>query len=108
MIVDPPRGGSIMAFAAHPDDIESWCGGTLALAIDHGATVRLLLVTSGGKGSSDPTATSERVARIREAETQEAATSSASKPGSSSNTGCARTSCRCCNKWELFLPEQAL
>jgi len=63
-----------MAIAAHPDDIESWCGGTLALAIDHGATVRLLLVTSGDKGSSDLTITSERVAAIREAEAQEAAT----------------------------------
>lgn len=72
-IVAAPRGGSIMAIAAHPDDIESWCGGTFARSIDHGATVRLLLVTSGDKGSADPTATSERVARIREAEAQEAA-----------------------------------
>lgn len=63
-----------MAVAAHPDDIESWCGGTLALAGDHGATVRLLLVTSGDKGSSEPTTTSAHVAAIREAEAQEAAT----------------------------------
>jgi LmbE family N-acetylglucosaminyl deacetylase len=72
-VIEPPGAVSVMAIAAHPDDIESWCGGTLAQAIDQGATVRLLLVTSGDKGSSDPTATSERVVAVREAEAQEAA-----------------------------------
>jgi GlcNAc-PI de-N-acetylase len=52
----PPVAPPIMAIAAHPDDIESWCGGTLAGAIDSGATVRLLLVTSGEHGTGDPTA----------------------------------------------------
>jgi LmbE family N-acetylglucosaminyl deacetylase len=47
---DPPIAVSILAIAAHPDDIESWCAGTLARAVDAGATVRLLLVTSGDKG----------------------------------------------------------
>ena len=55
-IVGPPVAESIMVIAAHPDDIESWCAGTLALAVDKGATVRLLLVTSGEHGSSDPMA----------------------------------------------------
>ena len=73
VIVQPPRADSIMAIAAHPDDIESWCAGTLALAIAQGATVRLLLVTSGDKGSSDPHTTSDRVAAIREGEAREAA-----------------------------------
>jgi LmbE family N-acetylglucosaminyl deacetylase len=57
-----------MAIAAHPDDIESWCAGALAQAIDTGATVRLLLVTSGDKGSGDPLAQPAEVARIREQE----------------------------------------
>lgn len=71
-IVEPPRAACIMAIAAHPDDIESWCAGTLALAIDAGATVRLLLVTSGDKGSNDPAATAAAVAATREREADEA------------------------------------
>lgn len=72
-IIDPPGAVPIMAIAAHPDDIESWCAGTLARAIDSGATVRLLLVTSGDKGSSDPAATPQAVAARREQEASEAA-----------------------------------
>jgi LmbE family N-acetylglucosaminyl deacetylase len=70
-IAEPPTG-SVMAIAAHPDDIESWCGGTLARAVDGGATVRLLLVTSGDKGSSDPDDTLQSVAERREAEARAA------------------------------------
>ena len=70
-IVAPPEG-PLMAIAAHPDDIESWCGGTLALAIGAGAEARLLLVTSGDKGSADPDADPAEIARTREAEAAEA------------------------------------
>jgi LmbE family N-acetylglucosaminyl deacetylase len=73
VIGEPPGVVAVLAIAAHPDDIESWCAGTLARAIDAGATVRLLLVTSGDKGSSDPAATAAGVARVREEETHEAA-----------------------------------
>jgi len=52
---------SILAVAAHSDDIESWCTGTLARSVDAGATVRLLLVTSGDKGSDDPRDTAGRL-----------------------------------------------
>lgn len=62
-----------MAVAAHPDDIERWCAGTLAQAIDMGAAVRLLLVTSGEAGSSDSHATRERVSAQREREADSAA-----------------------------------
>lgn len=72
-IVPPPGPESIMAVAAHPDDIESWCAGTLACAIDAGATVRLLLVTSGDKGSNDPAADAAMVGIRREREAQGAA-----------------------------------
>lgn len=71
VIAEPPRQVSIMAIAAHPDDIESWCAGTLARAVDAGATVRLLLVTSGDKGSSDPSADPRAVAACREGEALE-------------------------------------
>jgi LmbE family N-acetylglucosaminyl deacetylase len=62
-----------MAIGAHPDDIESWCAGTLAQAIDQGATVRLLLVTSGEHGSSDPYRHAHEVAAQRENEARKAA-----------------------------------
>jgi len=71
-IIDPPSVGVILAVAAHPDDIESWCAGTVARAIDAGAIVRLLLVTSGDKGSDDPHDTAGAVAGRREREAVEA------------------------------------
>jgi LmbE family N-acetylglucosaminyl deacetylase len=72
-IVEPPGVGSIMAIAAHPDDIEAWCAGTMARAIQGGAMARLLLVTSGDKGSGDPLTDSRALAMRREAEAREAA-----------------------------------
>ena len=72
-IIDPPGAVSILAIAAHPDDIESWCVGALARAVDVGATVRLLLVTSGDKGSDDPRDSATDVACRREREAVEAA-----------------------------------
>jgi len=71
--MEPPGAVSIMAIAAHPDDIERWCAGTLARTIEAGATVRLLLVTSGDSGSSDPHATRETVREQREREARIAA-----------------------------------
>ena len=67
-IVTAPQASSIMAIAAHPDDIESWCAGTLVQAIDQGATARLLLVTSGEHGSSDVSMEASQVAARREKE----------------------------------------
>ena len=72
-VVAPPLPVSIMAIAAHPDDIEFWCAGTLIQAIAAGASARLLLVTSGDKGSSDPAAISTAISRQREAEALAAA-----------------------------------
>jgi LmbE family N-acetylglucosaminyl deacetylase len=71
--VNPPGAVEAMVVAAHPDDMESWCAGTLAQSVDAGATVRLLLVTSGDKGSRDPHAVPADVARVREREAQAAA-----------------------------------
>ncbi len=62
-----------MVIAAHPDDLESWCAGTLALAIAAGATVRLLLLTSREKGTANPQANPHEIALQREAEAQEVA-----------------------------------
>ena len=72
-IVDLPAGGPIMIIAAHPDDMESWCSGTIAQAIRTGSEAKLLLVTSGDAGSNDPAATRPSLAAVREREAQRAA-----------------------------------
>jgi LmbE family N-acetylglucosaminyl deacetylase len=72
-VVESPGPESIVAVAAHPDDIERWRTGTLARAIDAGATVRLLLATSGEAGSSSPNAAGKSIAAQRERETRSAA-----------------------------------
>jgi LmbE family N-acetylglucosaminyl deacetylase len=73
MHIHAAPGGTILAIAAHPDDIESWCAGTLAQAYTAGARVDLLLVTSGDAGSADPADTHAMVRARREAEAQSAA-----------------------------------
>ena len=58
---------SLLAFAAHPDDIESWCAGTLALAADAGAAVQLIIATSGAAGAAAIETDDLGAAREREA-----------------------------------------
>ncbi len=64
---------SILVVVAHPDDIESWCAGTVCRFTDAGKRVAYVLCTSGDKGTSDPTQTPQEVAAMREAEQMEAA-----------------------------------
>lgn len=59
--------------AAHPDDLESWCGGTAALLTGAGTQVHLLLATSGEAGSRDPQDTRETLRERREAEARRGA-----------------------------------
>jgi len=73
VIGEPSAVESIMAIAAHPDDIENWCAGTRAIAIDKGAAGRLHLVTSGEHGTKDPLSEPQAVAARREAEARAAA-----------------------------------
>ena len=47
--VEPPGQMPIRLVVAHPADLKSRCAGTLVPAIAEGATVRLLLLTSGEK-----------------------------------------------------------
>lgn len=72
-VVNAPSAGTIMVIAAHPDDMEWWCAGTLACSVTAGVSVRLLLVTSGDKGSDDPRATPGAIAARREEEARVAA-----------------------------------
>lgn len=63
----------VLVVVAHPDDIESWAAGTVCRFTDAGKQVAYVLCTSGDKGTSDPTLTTQQVAAIREAEQVEAA-----------------------------------
>ncbi|MCH7789564.1 MAG: PIG-L family deacetylase [Acidobacteria bacterium] len=54
MRVDLATPGSALAIAAHPDDVEFNCGGTLAKWAAQGVTVHHLICTDGSKGTWDP------------------------------------------------------
>lgn len=62
-----------LCIAAHPDDIEFYCAGTVLLMTACGATVDFVLATSGDKGARDATKSREKVARLREREQEIAA-----------------------------------
>jgi LmbE family N-acetylglucosaminyl deacetylase len=65
---------SVLAIAAHPDDLEFGCVGTLARWAKHGSRVVYVLCTSGDAGIEDvPGMTHEQAIKIREAESLEAA-----------------------------------
>jgi LmbE family N-acetylglucosaminyl deacetylase len=67
---DPPA--SALAVYAHPDDPEISAGGTLARWADAGAQVWVLITTRGDKGTPDPAADLEALARLRIEETAKA------------------------------------
>ena len=62
-----------MVIAAHPDDIEFGCAGTVARWIDAGTDVAYVLCTSGDVGIADETLTRAQAGAIREAEQRAAA-----------------------------------
>lgn len=68
-----PTARRVLAAAVHPDDIESWCAGTLAGLIEAGAVVSYLLLTSGDKGVGDPALSLAEAMALREAEQRQAA-----------------------------------
>jgi LmbE family N-acetylglucosaminyl deacetylase len=59
----------ILVVAAHPDDLETACGGTVKLLVDSGLEVSLLLTTDGDIGTHDPAFTRESLAATRRQET---------------------------------------
>lgn len=59
----------VMVVAAHPDDLETACGGTIALLIARGVEVILLLATDGDIGTHDPSYTRQTLAAVRRQET---------------------------------------
>jgi LmbE family N-acetylglucosaminyl deacetylase len=67
LVNDAPA--SALAVYAHPDDPEISAGGTLARWAAEGAQVWVLITTRGDKGTSDPDADLEELARRRVEET---------------------------------------
>lgn len=64
----------VLGVAAHPDDLDVIAGGTIAKFAAQGAEIHYLILTDGGKGSNDPTATSAHLTELRHAEQQAALT----------------------------------
>lgn len=64
----PIAPGGLAAVLAHPDDESFSCGGAMALAHDEGRTTRLLVVTRGEAGASDPDADPAAIGDVREGE----------------------------------------
>ena len=65
----------VLVITPHPDDADFWCSGTIAKWIGDGATVRYVLCTDGGKGTTDPNISSAELSKIREQEQADAAES---------------------------------
>jgi N-acetylglucosamine malate deacetylase 1 len=63
---------NILAFGAHPDDVEIFCAGTLLKYATAGHKIFIALATSGNQGSNVIEGRDE-IARVREAEQLEAA-----------------------------------
>ena len=63
---------NVLAFAAHPDDVEEMCFGTLMKYRDKGANIFIALSTSGNIGSNHHASKAE-ISAIREKEQLEAA-----------------------------------
>jgi LmbE family N-acetylglucosaminyl deacetylase len=57
-----------LCIAAHPDDAEFFCAGTLMVLARAGAEVDLVLVTSGDKGAREPDIDGPALAALREGE----------------------------------------
>jgi LmbE family N-acetylglucosaminyl deacetylase len=64
---------SVMVIAAHPDDPEFGCAGTLVKWASAGRDINYVLLTSGDKGSHDPEIHPGRLAARREEEQRAAA-----------------------------------
>jgi LmbE family N-acetylglucosaminyl deacetylase len=62
----------LIIVAAHPDDMETLCGGTVSLLVDKGVTVFSVNCTLGDIGAQDPTLLRPALAQTRLRETEDA------------------------------------
>ena len=65
------KGMNILALAAHPDDIEFMCAGTLILLKKYGHAITLATVNNGSCGSAS--LPPDEIARVRAGEARRAA-----------------------------------
>jgi len=63
----------LLAIAAHPDDIDFGCGGTIATLAAAGTEVTYCLITNGDAGGFDPNVPRSEIPRIRQQEQRDAA-----------------------------------
>ncbi|HEY3117858.1 MAG TPA: PIG-L deacetylase family protein [Chloroflexota bacterium] len=63
----------VLVVAAHPDDAEMGCAGTVAKWVAAGAKAYYLITTNGDKGTDDREITAEELAAIRDKEQRAAA-----------------------------------
>jgi len=63
----------VMVVAAHPDDAEFGCGGTIAKWVHQGTEAFFLIATNGDKGDDEAKTTPEELAAIRAREARAAA-----------------------------------
>lgn len=70
---EPLKPAIVLGVGAHPDDLDFMAGGTLAAFAAQGAQVHYLILTDGSSGSSDPSADSVELMRVRKAEQDAAA-----------------------------------
>jgi LmbE family N-acetylglucosaminyl deacetylase len=70
---EPATPERALVVAAHPDDVEFTCAGTLAKWARRGCRIALVLCTSGDAGTEEAGRSREEVARIREEEQRAAA-----------------------------------
>jgi len=66
-------GKNVLVIVAHPDDAESYCGGTIARLSHSGNHVSLALCTNGDRGSHDRALCPTELVRLRQNEQEEAA-----------------------------------
>jgi LmbE family N-acetylglucosaminyl deacetylase len=71
--VDLPVPATVLAVGAHSDDVEFGCGATLAKWSAAGASIHLLVLTDGSKGSWDPSAELAELTAERRREQEKAA-----------------------------------
>jgi LmbE family N-acetylglucosaminyl deacetylase len=64
----PLPDGPVLVVAAHPDDPDFGCGGTMARLVDAGRRVVVAVVTDGTEGGEDPAVPDDVLRDLREAE----------------------------------------
>lgn len=73
IISTPLKPKIVLGVAAHPDDLDYCVGATMAAFAQQGADVYYLVLTDGGKGSSDRAMTSAKLRDLRREEQRAAA-----------------------------------